>query len=184
VARRLRAFSPGISVHVMQRGNNRQAVFEGSGDFEAFLEILQEGLSLCEVALHAYVLMTNHFHLLLTPSQPDSVPKLMKRVDGGYAQRFNYCRNRTGAVWEGRYRARVILEERYWLTCLRYIEQNPVKAGLSPSASSYRWSSNHAHTLGTWPSWLSSHWMIDGLGTTIAVRQAALRLLTHEGQTP
>src|SRR5258708_3103737 len=115
-----RVFIVGLSVHVIQRGNNRIPIFGSSNDFEQFLELLRcAGRKFC-VIVHAFVLMTNHYHLIVTPTSDGGLPKMMKALDGGYVRYFNKRQQRIGTLWNGRYRGRPIQDERYWLTCLRY----------------------------------------------------------------
>ena len=101
--------------------------------------------------------MTNHFHLMVTPSSAGSLPKMMKAADGGYVRYYNRRQQRLGTLWNGRYRGLLIEDERYWLTCLRYVEQNPVRARMVAAPEEYVWSSHAAHTFGRWPQWLTPH---------------------------
>ena len=175
-----RIFLPDVSVHVIQRGNNKRDIFSVPEDYRVFLELLRRSATRHRVAVHAYVLMTNHFHLLATPSESQALPAMMKALDGGYVRYFNRHYQRIGTIWNGRYRALPILDERYWLTCLRYIEQNPVRAGLSSVASAYRWSSARAHVIGDPDNWLTTHPVFDALGIDCDQRQAAYRQLSGE----
>jgi putative transposase len=145
-----------------------------------FLDFLVEGINRSSVAVHGYVLMTNHFHLLATPPSAHALPRFMKWLTGRYVQYFNYRRTRMGTIWNGRYKALPVQDERYWLTCLRYIEQNPVRAGLSTCPSAYRWSSARAHMQGGAPEWLASHELVDALGKTASERRCAYRALAGE----
>jgi putative transposase len=122
-------FAPiGLSVHVIQRGNNRGTIFALQNDYENFLELLRRASRDYAVFVHAFVLMTTHFHLIATPTSEDGLPKMMKALDGGYVRYYNKRQQRVGTLWNGRYRGLLIDDERYWLTCLRYVEQNPVRA--------------------------------------------------------
>ena len=172
-----RFFAPGISVHVIQRGNNRVKIFGIRDDYEHFLELLRSSARRWSVAVHAYVLMTNHFHLLVTPTSEPGLPKMMKSLDGGYVRYYNQRHERVGTLWSGRYRGLSITDERYWLTCLRYIEQNPVRAGMATAPNDYLWSSYAAHGFGKWPAWLTPHFLYQGLGAQEAERQHAYRAL-------
>jgi len=133
--------------HVLQRGNNRQPIFVDDIDRERMLALLAENVPRWGIALHAYVLMDNHFHLLATPSAADGLPKFMQAVGRSYVRWFNDRHARTGTLWEGRYRSTVVQAERWLLPCMVSIDLNPVRAGLVPEASAYRWSS-HAHYVG------------------------------------
>jgi len=133
--------------HVLQRGNNRQPIFVDDIDRERMLALLAENVPRWGIALHAYVLMDNHFHLLATPSTADGLPKFMQAVGRSYVRWFNDRHARTGTLWEGRYRSTVVQAERWLLPCMVSIDLNPVRAGLVPDASAYRWSS-HAHYVG------------------------------------
>jgi putative transposase len=127
--------------HVIQRGNDRQAIFRDDADFERMLELLTEHASREKVAIHSYVLMTNHLHLLVTPQTATGLPRMMQAVGRRYVQYFNRRHGRTGTLWEGRYRATAIQTERYCLACMTYIDLNPVRAGMVKRPEEYRWSS-------------------------------------------
>ena len=171
--RRLRHFIPGCTQHLIQRGNNRGAIFRAASDYQFFLALLRLASIQATVAIHGYVLMTNHFHVMATPSSTDSVPKMMQSLGRLYVRFFNDRYQRTGVLWEGRYRASMLHDERYWVTCLRYIELNPVRAGLVVTAGAYRWSSYRAHALGASDSNLTAHALYLGLGEGVVNRQAA-----------
>jgi len=172
-----RIFPVGISVHIIQRGNNRLPIFGSGTDCEHFLEILQRVARNCCVTLHGFVVMHTHYHLIATPTSSGSLPKMMKALDGGYVRYFNKRHERIGTLWNGRYRGLAIEDERYWLTCLRYIEQNPVRAGMVQSASDYQWSSYAAHAFGRWPTWLTPHAIYQALGRNDGERQRVYREL-------
>ena len=121
--------------------------------------------------------MTNHFHLIATPEGPNSLSNAVKELAGRYSQFFNYKHKRIGTLWNGRYRAILIDTEAYWLTCLRYVEQNPVRAGMATRPDDYRWSSYAAHAHGQWPAWLSPHPLYQALGPDSDARQQAYRAL-------
>jgi putative transposase len=181
MARLPRFFVRGLSVHVIQKGNNGTAVFGDHTDYETFLTLLRAAAHEHDVAIHAYVLMTNHFHLIVTPQQCVSLPGMMRTLDGEYVRFFNDKYARTGTLWNGRYRALLLDTESYWLTCLRYIEQNPVRAGMVTSPDEHCWSSYAAHALGRWPAWLSPHPVYLALGKTGDDRQRVYRAIW--GQT-
>ena len=147
MARLPRLTVPGYPHHVIQRGNNRQAIFSTSADYEMLLALLHENAQKFGVAVHAYVLMTNHFHLLATPEAEDGLPLMMQAVGRRYVRYFNDLQGRSGTLWEGRYRSTLIQTDRYLLACMAYIDLNPVRAGMVPEAKDYAWSS-HGHYIG------------------------------------
>jgi len=174
---RPRNFVPGVSLHVRQRGNNRCAIFGDDSDYEAFLIMLESAVRRYCVTIHGYTLMTNHTHLLLTPTTEEGTGKAMQQLGVRYVLYFNSKYQRVGTLWTGRYRAKPIGDDRYWLTCLRYIEQNPVRAGLVVQPEQYRWSSYRAHAFESGPDWLETHPVFEGLGATVEARQAAYRAI-------
>jgi putative transposase len=139
--RRARVTLPGVPHHLIQRGNNRQPCFFSEDDYHFYLDWLKEYAKLTGCAVHAYVLMTNHVHLLITPKDERSLWQLMKRLGQRYVQYINRTYRRSGGLWEGRYRSCITQEEDYVLACYRYIELNPVRAGMVEHPSSYPWSS-------------------------------------------
>jgi putative transposase len=171
----LRLHVPGVSLHVRQRGNNRCAIFGDDCDYESFLVMLRSATERYEVKVHGYSLMTTHTHVLLTPTTEYGTAKAMQQLGIRYVLYFNQKYQRIGTLWTGRYRAKPINDEGYWLTCLRYIEQNPVRAGLVVRPEQYRWSSYRAHTLGEGGEWLATHPLLDALGANTEQRQAAYR---------
>ena len=138
-----RVVAPGYPQHVIHRGNNRQDIFFADGDFERYLAWLGDAARRHDCAIHAYVLMTNHIHLLVTPSGADDMARMMQSVGRRYSGDVNARYGRTGTLWEGRYRSCVVDSDRYLFTCARYIELNPVRAGLVRHPAGYRWSSYH-----------------------------------------
>jgi putative transposase len=143
-----RFFSPDVPLHVIQRGNNRQSLFHDAGERSFLLALLRRDSVRYGVTVHAYVLMTNHVHLVATPDERSSVPRFMQSVGRDYVRWFNERHERTGTLWEGRYRATAVEDERYLLACMRYIELNPVRAGLARTPSDYPWSSFRANAWG------------------------------------
>ena len=145
-----RTILPHTPLHLVQRGNNRGICFHYRSDAERFLEILDEARQECRVDVHAYVLMTNHVHLLATPQEdPNGIIQMMKSLCQRYAQYFNKRHERTGGLFEGRYRSCLVGEEPYLFACYRYIELNPVRAGMVAHPGDYRWSSYPANALGS-----------------------------------
>jgi putative transposase len=148
MARLPRFVLPGQPQHVIVRGNNRTEIFCAEADYRFYLEKLQSACDkhCCEV--HAYVLMTNHVYLLITPHEGQSLSKALQMLGRYSVQYFNDCYQRTGTLWEGRYKATLIDTEAYLLTCMRYIELNPVRAGMVSHPSQYLWSSYRQNALG------------------------------------
>ena len=178
MARLPRYFAEGLPLHIIQRGNNREPIFGAEPDYRFYLDCLQRAASEHAVAIHAYVLMTNHVHLLATPSHQASLPKTLQSVGRRYVQYFNYTYRRTGTLWEGRYRSTVIDSDRYLLTCMRYIEMNPTRAeSMAQHPADYPWSSYRANALGAQDPLLSPHALYRGLGRSVEARQSSYRQL-------
>jgi putative transposase len=182
--RKPRFYLPGVPAHVVQRGNARQAVFFCSADYEAYLEWLVEGAEHHSCALHAYVLMTNHVHLLMTPRHADSVSRTIQHVGRKYVPYINRQRRRTGTLWEGRHKGSVVHSESYALACYRYIEMNPVRAGMVRAPADYLWSSYRANALGAGSNWLTASPEYLRLGTDEHERRAAYRGLFDNNTDP
>jgi putative transposase len=177
MARLPRFVIPGHPQHVIVRGNNRDPIFHGDVDRFYYLAKLKQACDKHECDLHAYVLMSNHVHLLLTPRHAYSIGKTMQMLGRYYVQYFNYNYNRTGTLWEGRYKATLIDSERYLLTCYRYIELNPVRANMVEHPSEYPWSSYRYNALGEDNNNLKPHQLYLRLSEVLAGRQAAYREL-------
>ena len=139
--RKARMFLAGVPCHVISRGNNRDACFFAEDDYLFYLACLSDACDKYNVSVHAYVLMTNHVHLLLTPAASDGIPAVMQSVGRRYVQYINKTYRRTGTLWEGRYKASLVDVEDYLLACYRYIELNPVRACMVEHPADYRWSS-------------------------------------------
>lgn len=181
MARLPRLTVPGYPHHVIQRGNNRQAVFATPADYRTLLDLLDENARKFEVAVHAYVLMSNHFHLLLTPETKDGLPQMMQAVGRRYVRYFNDAQGRSGTLWEGRYKSTLIQTDRYMLACMAYIDLNPVRAGLVAQARDYPWSS-HGHYIGQQSDRLiTPHPLYWELGNTPFAREAAYAELVKAG---
>lgn len=178
MARMPRYVMPGQPQHVIQRGNNRQPIFGSEGDFRYYQEKPKDASQKHECDIHAYVLMTNHVHLLVTPHKEQSIGKMMQTVGRYYVQYFNYSYHRTGTLWEGRYKATLIDTEHYLLTCMRYIELNPVRAtGMVEHPSEYPWSSYRYNALGSSDPLITQHGEYSRLGVFDEERQTAYREL-------
>jgi putative transposase len=173
MARLPRSKAAGYPHHVIQRGNNRQAIFADPIDYQRYLSLLQEISAAHSVAVHAYVLMTNHVHLLVTPENEGGLSRFMQALGRRYVRWFNDRHQRTGTLWEGRFRSTVIAADRYLLACMRYIELNPVRAGLSATPAEYRWSSNAHHLGRAVDPLITDHALFWALGNTPFERQSA-----------
>ena len=179
--RRPRIIIPGVPFHLIQRGNNRQPCFYADEDYCFYLEWLQEYSHDAGCSIHAYVLMTNHVHLLLTPTDTNSAGMLMKRLGQRYVQYVNRTYRRSGTLWEGRFRSCIAQQEEYLLACQRYIELNPVRAGIAEHPGEYCWSSYACNGQGERSELLIHHSIYLNLGRTSEERQSAYReLFRHE----
>ncbi len=167
----------GIPQHITQRGNNRQACFFRACDYRLYLGLLQAACQRHCCQLHAFVLMTNHVHLLLTPEAPSGVSMVIRDVGRDYVRSINKAYHRSGTMWEGRFKSSLVDEEAYCLACYRYIEMNPVRAGMVGHPSEYRWSSHAFNALGEPSAILTPHSTWLGLGSTDTDRQHAYQAL-------
>jgi putative transposase len=177
---RPRLFIDGLSHHVTHRGNNRCDVFRDRADREMFLSYLRASSVKYRVTVHGFVLMTTHIHAQVTASDPDGLPRMMQSLGRRYVRYFNDRYHRTGTLWEGRYDASLILDERYWYRCLRYIERNPVRAGIVAVPGDYEWSSYRANALGTNDPLLTPHPLYVALGTDAQTRATAWAAVCQE----
>ena len=185
MSRMPRIFIDGMTQHVIQRGNNRSDIFKSVADYEMFSDCLQEASIRCGFRIHAYVLMTNHFHVMATGETAGSIPRAMQAIGRRYVPYFNRRYSRTGTLFEGRYRSILLGDERYWYACLRYVEMNPVRAGLVETPDLYRWSSYRAHALGIRNAVLTEHPLYLRLGETAPQRELCWRIIcaNDKGQT-
>ena len=184
MARLPRLTLPGFPHHIIQRGNNRQAIFASAADYQTLLDLLDASARKFGVAIHAYVLMANHFHLLATPHSTDALSQMMQAVGRRYVRYFNDSQKRSGTLWEGRYRSTVIQAERYLLPCMAYMDLNPVRAGVVAQARDYPWSS-HGHYIGQRTDKLiTPHSLVWELGNTPFAREAAYAERVREGISP
>ena len=175
--RLLRYGAPGMPQHVIQRGNNRCAVFMRTADYQFFRECLRSACERHGCRVHAYVLMTNHVHLLATPADETGISRVMQTVGRRYVRYFNDVHERTGTLWEGRYRASLVQTDRYLFACYRYIELNPVRAGMIGKPHDYPWSSHAVNAYGSNDPVVAPHEEYEALGHDPAARQAAYRAL-------
>jgi putative transposase len=163
--------------HVIHRGNNRSAIFVDGADYERFRDDLVIACARYACSVHAYVLMTNHFHLLMTSPVAAALGRAMQCLGRRYVGYFNRRHLRTGTLWEGRYRSVPIDCERYLFTCYRYIEQNPVRAGIVAHPENYQWSSFHANALGRMDPIVTPHEQYLALAGPVVDRLAVYRAI-------
>jgi putative transposase len=175
--RQPRYFIANMPQHVVQRGVDRQAVFFRAQDYELYRETLRTAAGRYDCSIHAYVLMTNHTHLVITPGTPRSLPLLMQAIGRNYVQKLNRYYDRTGTLWQSRYKASLIQDEVYLLACYRYIELNPVRAGIARLPGDYPYSSYHHNATGKPDRLLKEHAVYLSLATTREKRLAAYRAL-------
>jgi len=166
-----------VPLHVIQRGNNRQACFFAEEDYRFYLYWLRKGAQKYGCDIHAYVLMTNHVHLLLTPRGKTSASGLMQSLGRRYVQYVNRIYKRSGTLWEGRFKASLVNAEEYLLLCYRYIEINPVRAGMVKDPGAYPWSSYRSHALGERDELVRDHELYLALGAQAEERQRTYRAL-------
>jgi putative transposase len=178
--RRARFCPAGYPVHLIQRGNNRQAIFTCDADLAAYASWLAQGADQFGVKVHGWVFMTNHVHILATPAHEDSLSRLMQYLGRLYVRRFNYTYARSGTLFEGRFKTSIVQEDNYLLTCLRYIELNPIRAGMVKDPGDYSWSSYRAHAFGIRSRLWSPHDLYVELGNHPIERQLAWRALIKE----
>lgn len=171
----------GVAQHVIQRGNDRQACFYCEADYTRYLQDLRDAASASGCRVHAYVLMTNHVHLLVTPDAIGAVARMMQAVGRRYVRYINDSAGRTGTLWEGRYKSSLVDSERYVMTCYRYIELNPVRAGMVTEPQAYRWSSFAANGMGRHDATVMPHEVYLRLGVDEGQRCARYRELVGQG---
>ena len=181
MARLPRLTLPGYPHHIIQRGNNRQATFTTTADYQVLLGLIDVNAKKFGVDVHAYVLMSNHFHLLATPQTDTGLPQMMQAVGRSYVRYFNDLQGRTGTLWEGRYRSTLIQTERYLLACMAYIDLNPVRAGLVAEAVDYPWSSHGLYTGVRQDKLITPHPLYWDLANTPFAREAAYADLVRAG---
>lgn len=184
MARKPRFNLPGIPQHIIQRGNNREPCFFGTEDYVRYLGDLRGCAERTACAVHAYVLMTNHVHILVTPMQEYGISHLMQSLGRCYVRYINQAYQRTGTLWEGRYKASLVDSEAYLLTCMRYIEMNPVRASMVNHPAEYRWSSYGCNAQGRFDEVVKSHSLYAGLGPDPVQRQQAYRELFRQHLDP
>jgi putative transposase len=168
---------PNVPAHIIQRGNDRHVCFAADEDYARYLDWLKEFADKHGCSVHAYTLMTNHVHLLLTADSTEGIGQLMKALGQRYVQYFNRSYLRSGTLWEGRFRSCLLQDEAYLLACMRYVELNPVRADMEAHPGEYRWSSYRVNAQGETSTLVRPHALYDQLGPDLASRQAAYREL-------
>jgi putative transposase len=171
---------PSVPQHIILWGNNREDCFFEQADYTYYLELLREAADRYGCRIHAYVLMTNHIHLLMTPCFEDAVSSMMQSAGCRYVEYVNRNHGRTDGLWEGRYRASLIESEDYLLACYRYIELNPVRAMMVKHPGHYHWSSYHANALGEWSGLVIPHQEYLRLGSSREQRMTVYSELVQE----
>jgi putative transposase len=179
-----RLIFPNVAVHIIQRGNNRMACFRAESDYLLYLGHLRDLAAELSCAVHAYCLMTNHVHLLMTPSAADTCTTLMRNLGQRYVQYFNRRYERTGTLWEGRFRSCLTESATYVLACYRYIELNPVRAGMAGHPAAYLWSSHAINAGQRSDPMISPHAEFIALGADSSAREAAYRRLIGDALHP
>jgi REP-associated tyrosine transposase len=180
MARLSRIDAAGYPHHVIQRGNNHQSVFVDTTDYVQYLQFLQELARTQSIAVHAYVLMSNHVHVLITPERQGSLSRFMQGLGRRYVRWFNDRHHRSGTLWDGRFRSTLLEPARYLLACMRYIELNPVRAGIAADPGDYRWSSYAHHVGRVLDPAISDHGLFWALGNTPFERQSAYAQLIQQ----
>ena len=175
--RKIRFYLPGLPVHAVQRGHSREAVFYEDADYRAYLGWLREAAERYHCAIHAYVLMANHVHILAAPQDSQGISRMIQYVGRRYVPYINYHYGSSGTLWEGRYKASLVHDDDYLLTCMRYIELNPVRADMVNHPREYRWSSYRANAEGREDPLITPHRLYLALGRTVAQRKEAYRAL-------
>jgi putative transposase len=170
-------------MHIIQRGINREACFFSETDFRVYLSLLRELAPRYDCAVHAYVLMTNHVHLLVTPAKADSASLVMKHLGQQFVQYVNRSKDRTGSLWEGRFRSSIVDSDRYLLRCHQYVEMNPVRAGMVSRPGDYPWSSHRTNACGAPSDLISMHPQLERMGATADERCSAYLRLFEAGLT-
>ncbi|WP_439640283.1 transposase [Nevskia sp.] len=175
--RRTRVHLDDVPLHIVQRGHNREPCFFSEDDYDTYLYWLGKALGETGCTLHAYVLMTNHVHLLLTPCKAAAVPRLVMTLGQRYVQYINRTYQRTGTLWDSRYKSSAVQADTYLMTCQRYIELNPVRAAMVDDPAHYPWSSYCSNALGKADPFLTPHLLYQALGYSAGERQLAYRKL-------
>ena len=177
MGRKSRFNLPGIPQHVIQRGHNREPCFFADADYRRYLEDLTQACETYPCHVHAYALMTNHVHLLITPLVEYGIPQMMQSLGRRYVRYINHSYQRSGTLWEGRYKASLVDSQHYLLSCMRYIELNPIRADMVSQPGEYRWSSYKSNGYGKPDATLRPHPLYLQLGPDEESRCHAYREL-------
>ena len=177
--RRPRLCPKDFTAHVIHRGINRQNIFSTTADLEFYTTCLAEAAEEFRVEVHCWAFMSNHVQLLVTPNTDTGVSRLVQAIGRRYVPRFNRSQQRTGGLFEGRFRSSLVEHDGYLLNCLRYIELNPVRAGIVRSPGDYEWSSYRCHAFGSSPSFWVPHSLYLDFGSSEERRQKAYREFVH-----
>lgn len=172
-----RIFIPGLSLHVFPRGINGEAIARDDDDAEHLRRVVARAAAEHDVSIHASAFMKTHYHLIVTPATKDGLARTMQVADGRHTKYFNRKYKRTGTLWNERYNAVLLDDERYWYTCLRYVDLNPFRAHIVSAPEESRWSSYRVHAFGDKCDWLTTHPLYLRLGSTPDERQAAYRAM-------
>ncbi|MFW5432136.1 MAG: transposase [Methylophilaceae bacterium] len=183
MARLSRIVIPNQPLHIMHRGNNRQDIFQSEEDMIRIKEDIEQSLAKSNCALHAYVVMTNHLHLLITPEDKEDLTVFMQSMANRYVRYFNAKYQRTGTIWEGRYKSCLIDSEQYLFTLYRYIEMNPIKANMVTALTDYQWSSYGHNALGQTDSLITEHALYKDLGSNTKERHTNYQKLFNRLKT-
>ena len=178
--RKPRFFLPDVPVHAIVRGNDRKVIFAEDADKGFYLDIAKEASSALNVSIHAYVLMDNHVHWLISCSVPENLSRFMQYLGRKYVPYFNHKYNKTGTLWEGRFKSSLIDTEDYLLRCYQYIELNPVRAGMVNVPEAYLWSSYRANALAEVNPLITRHGVYEQLGVSVKLQAEAYRLSFSE----
>jgi putative transposase len=172
-----RIFIPGVSLHVFPRGLNGEAITRDEEDAEHLRLVVAEAAAEYDVGIHAFAFMTTHYHLIVTPATESGLPEMMKTADGRHTKYFNRKYKRKGTIWNERYGGVLLEDERYWYTCLRYVDLNPFRARMVTAPEESCRSSYRVHALGENCEWLTPHPLYLKLGSMPQERQAAYRAI-------
>ncbi len=175
--RKPRFIIPGVPIHIVQRGHSKEPVFFEDNDYQAYLGWLDEAATRYACEIHAYCLMSNHIHLLITPSDKTGITRMMQYIGRYYVPYINQTYGTSGSLWEGRYKSNLINSEQYLLTCMRYIELNPVRAKMVRTPAQYRWSSYRHNGQGKDDSLITPHALYSALGKSKLSRITAYKAL-------
>jgi putative transposase len=178
--RKPRFYLPDIPVQVVQRGNNREPIFFRNDDYVAYLGWLKEGAERYQCKIHAYILMRNHVHILVTPKEKDTISRMMQYIGRRYVPYVNSQYGRSGTLWEGRYKGSLVQADTYLMACMRYMELNPVRTKLAKTAASYPWSSYHYNASGRKNNLLTPHKQYLTLGNDDVSRRTAYKALFRQ----